>query len=413
MNNTDNLVNLLLLALVVIVAIVVILIIIYIKIKLNSKKKQKQYEQEKKQELGDKDVVKPEVEYSKESIFNFMEFEKIEDNMIIQKKGKFLMVIECQGINYDLMSEMEKVSVEQGFLEFLNTLRYPIQLHVQTRTVNLEQSINRYKDKLMVIENKYNDLKIKYAQIQKQEDISASEVQKANYELVKQRNLYEYTKDIISNIEKTSLNNNVLNKKYYIILPYYKDEMETGSFSEEEIQNMAFSELYTRARAIMNSLFACQINGKILDSMGLIDLLYTAYNRDESNSLRADKALNGGFEDLYSTSPDIIEKKMKALDNEIQRKAVEYANQMIEETKQEREYRRKRDNLNNLVMELAKGMIEHEKAVIGENVATETIKNIEKKQKEEANEKINKKEGGDGNEKEKVQTRRRGRPRNV
>ena len=65
-----------------------------------------------------KNVTKQSVDmsYSKESIMNFMEFDKIEDNMIVQKKGKrFLMVIECQGVNYDLMSKMEKVSVEEGF----------------------------------------------------------------------------------------------------------------------------------------------------------------------------------------------------------------------------------------------------------------------------------------------------------
>ena len=42
-----------------------------------------------------------------------MGFDKIEDNMIIQKKGKkFLMIVKCQGINYDLMSGVEKTSVE-------------------------------------------------------------------------------------------------------------------------------------------------------------------------------------------------------------------------------------------------------------------------------------------------------------
>ena len=41
-----------------------------------------------------------------------MEFDGIEDNMILQKGGKrFLMVIECQGVNYDLMSGLEKNSV--------------------------------------------------------------------------------------------------------------------------------------------------------------------------------------------------------------------------------------------------------------------------------------------------------------
>ena len=77
-------------------------------------------------------------EYTKESIMDFMEFEKIEDNMIVQKKGKrFLMAIECQGVNYDLMSRVEKVAVEEGFQQFLNTLTHQIQIYIQTRSVNL------------------------------------------------------------------------------------------------------------------------------------------------------------------------------------------------------------------------------------------------------------------------------------
>ena len=72
--------------------------------------------------------------------------------MIVQKNGnRYLMVVECQGINYDLMSEAEKVSVEEGFLQFLNTLRHPIQIYVQTRTVNLNDSIENYKKKLAEI----------------------------------------------------------------------------------------------------------------------------------------------------------------------------------------------------------------------------------------------------------------------
>ena len=56
------------------------------------------------------------------------------------------MAIECQGVNYDLMSQIEKVSVEEGFQQFLNTLRHPIQIYIQTRTVNLENSISTYKE---------------------------------------------------------------------------------------------------------------------------------------------------------------------------------------------------------------------------------------------------------------------------
>ncbi len=79
-----------------------------------------------------------------------MEFDTVEDNMISTKNGgKYvIMVVECQGINYDLMSEVEKNAVEEGFIQFLNTLRHPIQIYTQTRTINLESSIQTYRDKV-------------------------------------------------------------------------------------------------------------------------------------------------------------------------------------------------------------------------------------------------------------------------
>ena len=89
------------------------------------------------------------------SVMDFMEFDRIEDNMIVQKNGlKYIMVVECQGINYDLMSEVEKNSVEEGFIQFLNTIRHPIQIYVQTRTINLESSLQTYRDKVKEIEDK-------------------------------------------------------------------------------------------------------------------------------------------------------------------------------------------------------------------------------------------------------------------
>ena len=50
-----------------------------------------------------------------------MQFDKIEDNMIVQDNGaRYLMVVECEGVNYDLMSNMEKAAVEA-----YSTIRYP------------------------------------------------------------------------------------------------------------------------------------------------------------------------------------------------------------------------------------------------------------------------------------------------
>ena len=67
------------------------------------------------------DTRKNSPKQNKQSIFNFMEFDTVRDNMIIQKNGnRYLMVVECQGINYDLMSGVEKTGVEEGFVQFLN-----------------------------------------------------------------------------------------------------------------------------------------------------------------------------------------------------------------------------------------------------------------------------------------------------
>ena len=64
------------------------------------------------------------------------------------------MVVECEGINYDLMSQVEKTAVEAGFVQFLNTLRHPIQIYTQTRTINISDSITNYTDKIEEMSSK-------------------------------------------------------------------------------------------------------------------------------------------------------------------------------------------------------------------------------------------------------------------
>lgn len=386
----------------ILITLIGVVIILHIKEKINENE-EKQLERDK---VGDKEIKKSEKGYTKETIFDFMEFEKIEDNMIIQKKGKFLMVIECQGINYDLMSDMEKVSVEQGFMEFLNSLRYPIQLHIQTRTVNLENCIEDYKQRLQEIEKKYEMTKNKYEQ-KLEVSNNTRELEKLKYELIKQKNLFDYTKDIIANTERTSLNKNVLSKKYYVIVPCYQSEMESGEFSKDEVREMAFSELYTRAKSIINSLYACQVSGKILDSEQLVELLYTEYNRDEADVFGMEKARRAGFTELYSTAPDVLDKKIKVLDKQIEEEALNLANSKIEEARNEKEIeiKNKEDNIDELIAELAESMIFENQDYLGEDVAESAINKIKE---EKTTKKKLTKEGGKKDVQEKG---KKGRPR--
>ena len=330
-------------------------------------------------------VKKSQIIYTPESVIDFMDFEKIEDNMILQKNGKFLMVIECQGINYDLMSEMEKVSVEQGFLAFLNTLRAPIQLYIQTRTVNLEKSIDNYNMRLEEIEKKYTRVQLEYEALLRSENSSKNDIDRMKYEVLKQRNLKDYTEDIIKDVKRQSLNQSILSKKYYVIVHCYQSEIVTGDYNKDEVRNMAFSELYTRARNVINSLYACQVTGKILNSEELVELLYMAYNRDDADLFSASKNGQAGFAELYSTSQDVLDKKAKALDKLIEEEALNLANEKVNEARREKEQHllEKEQNKEKLIKNEAKEIIKKHKKYIGEEIATYATIKIEEENKEQ------------------------------
>ena len=400
MNNMDEnmLSQILMIALGTLIILLIILSIIFVTLKLKEKNNKKE---KKKERVVDESNVEKKLNapiYNKQSIYDFMEFDKIEDNMIIQKNGKrFLMVVECQGVNYDLMSKMEKIGVEEGFQQFLNTLRHPIQIYIQTRTVNLNESISKYKLKVKEVEDKYNQMLFRYNSLKNSDVYNQQELESYWFELTKQRNLLEYGRDIVSNTEKMSLNKSILNKKYYIVIQYFAEENNGEKYDKEEIRSMAFSELYTKSQSIIRTLSSCSINGRILTSIELVDLLYVAYNRDESEVFGIDKAIRAGYEELYSTAPDVYEKKIRILDETIRNRAIDLANEKIEKVKSrpQKAAQDREDNLEELIRKMATMVIEENRRYVGEDIAEEAIKEINSDE-----------EGGNSNEEIKKKTTR-------
>ncbi len=386
--NENTISSILSIVLICMIALLMMLSVWYLILKMRMQNKNKKVSEEKIPIKDKADSTKKEnkkssisTNYNIQPLKDFMEFDKIEDNMIVQKKGKrYLMVVQCQGVNYDLMSQVEKVGVEEGFQQFLNTLRHPIQIYIQTRTINLESSINTYKDRVKQIEDKYNSMRYEYKRMIESESYSKEALDGYFFELTKQKNLFEYGKDIVYNTEKMSLNRNVLNKQYYIILSYYLEENPDDNYNEEEVRGMAFAELYTKSQALISTLTACSVNGKILSSNELVDLLYVAYNRDEAEIFGLDKALRAGYDELYSTAPDVFEKKMKALDQQIEDKAIDLANEKIQkvQTIAEQKAREKEQNMENLINRMAELILSENSDYVGEDVAELAIEEIKK-----------------------------------
>lgn len=381
----NQITNLLSVLLGIFIFILFALIFVYIiLLKKNSKKNIKTTENkernEKTKETGSGNSIK--------TINDFMEFEDVQDNMIIQKENyKYIMIVECQGVNYDLMSEIEKNGVEEGFLQFLNTLRYPVQIYIQTRTVNLESSLSNYRERVKEIEADLFKKRQEYELMKKNPNISKEEKQKLFFSVVKQNNLYEYGRDIIADTERMSLNKNILNKKYYVVVPYYPTDLGDNNYDPYELRNIAFSELYTRSQAIIRTLAACDVKGKILNSKELVDLLYVAYNRDQEEVFDLDKALEAQYDKLYSTGEDVYAKKIKALDQIIEEQAIEKAKQKVEEAKTELEKKaiEKQNDLEKLINEMAKIVLESNRDYIGKETADEALNKLEKETKKTGN----------------------------
>lgn len=323
--------------------------------------------------------------YTKIPVFDFMQFDKIEDNMIVQDNGsRYLMVVECEGVNYDLMSNMEKAAVEAGFVQFLNSLRYTIQIYTQTRTVNIEDSIQNYKTRLDEIAKNLDYKKRKQASMLQEGIATQKQMDDLKREIARLQNLYDYGVDVVENIEKTSQNKNVLRKHYYIIVPYYASEIDNDLLDPEEKRNMIFAELYTRAQSIIRTLFACSMKCRILNSYEIADLLYVAYNRDESEVYGIDRALKAGYNELYSTAQDIVDKKIAALDQKIEQDALKLAVEKVEEVKSEKQKRlaKKEKSFEELVKEMAKQMLKDNQSILGQEVAKEAINKIEETKEE-------------------------------
>lgn len=380
--------NFLGMALAIFGSILIILVIIFIIVLYKEKKQNKKKSKNVKIQDNENKDVKKNQDYTSKSIFGFMEFDKIEDNMIIKNSGKkFIMAIECQGINYDLMSGLEKNSVEQGFLQFLNALRYPIQLYIQTRTVNLGNSISRYKQKISTIRDEYMRKQMEYNSILNNNEYTEKELNNAKFELVKARNLYEYGLDIVNNTEKMNLNKNILKKHYYIIISYTPEEANS-KYDEEEIKNRAFSDLYTRAQSLIASIGVCSVSAKVLNSEELAELLYVAYNRDEAEIYQLSDALKAGVDELYSTGKDVLDKRIIEINKEISQKAKENANeaavQAILDQERVRKVKQKEARMNELIDEMAKELLDENEEILGSDVIDEAKKIIEKdKTKEE------------------------------
>lgn len=333
-------------------------------------------------------------EVRKEDVFKFMEFDRILDSMIVQNNGsRYTMAIKCKGINYDLMSEVEQISVEEGFITFLNTLRYPIQLYVQAQNVDLKSVIQEYKNNISGVKSDFERLDAEYNKVLESFESTTQEIEKVENERNKVLNVYEYASDIINYVERMSTNKSLLQRNFYVLVSYSTSEIAgADKFTKDELLNICYTELLTRAQAIISGLSSCSVEGRVLDSNEVADLLYMAYNRDDKGLLSVKEAIDSGFYRLYSTSEEAFFKRTELLNQQIEQEARIKSLAALKKAIQKGEYstpKMKELEINERIAKQASDMVKHEdlpeqiKKEAQEDIAKE-FKNTKKQLVQEA-----------------------------
>ena len=202
---------------------------------------------------------------------NTLLFSEMRENMIIMSDGSFRAVVECQSINFDLMSAREREGVEFSYQNFINSLYFPVQILIRSRRVD----IGPYLDRL--------------AEIRRNQDNMLLNVLMDDY------------MDFIDVLAQEA---NIMDKSFYVVVPYYQkgDESVTkqqakGLFNSffsgkkeatvTKIDQITYAkakdEIKNRLDSVMSGMFQMGVKSRQLNTRELGELLYVSYNPDTSS----------------------------------------------------------------------------------------------------------------------------------
>ena len=114
-------------------------------------------------------------------------FSSVRDNIILMKDDSSRLVLKCSSINFLLKSQEEQDAIIISFQRFLNTLKFPIQILVRSKKLDIDSYLENLKDKALKQKNPL--------------------LQNQTYEYI------DYLKKLIEVAQ-------IMKKEFYIIVPY-------------------------------------------------------------------------------------------------------------------------------------------------------------------------------------------------
>lgn len=285
----------------------------------------------KKKEKSKASVTTPNAKGSNiKNTQNSLPFLKIRANgnaespaLILKDKDTYVGVVEIFGVNYNLLSTGEKLVLEEVFQRTLNGLDYPVQIYIQSRKIDLDSYNILYTKRLDELkENLKNEQGKVVLLINKQ--ASQKELNAAKSDVNRIISQIEYGENIVNFINQFASNSDILDKKYFISTPYHYDASQFNiKQNDDEKYATAFNTIINRLESILMSLNGANMEGKILNGIELSELLYTSFNKPDSDKYKLGNAVNSGFANHIITSRPveykIIEDEKRKIKEEYER----------------------------------------------------------------------------------------------
>ena len=196
-------------------------------------------------------------------------FSELRDSMVIMKDGSFRAVVACKSINFDLMAETEREGVEMSYQDFLNSINFSIQILVRSQRIDIRPYIEKLEG------------------LRRNED---------NMLLARLMDNY------IDFIDELSQEANIMDKSFFVIIPYYSSKEaehnmnETKNFFKalnrnkstgpiqinRDVYDKATTEMNHRCDAVIQGLYSIGINAVRLNTEALGHLFYSFNNPSEA-----------------------------------------------------------------------------------------------------------------------------------
>ncbi len=206
----------------------------------------------------------PKAGKSTPSTQKFLDFNEVRDGVVVMKDGTLRAVLSVSSTNFALKSEDEQNAIVQGYVQFLNSLDFPLQIVIQSRRLDISKYLNELAER------------------ERQQTNELLRMQMSDYR--------QYVSELVEL-------GDIMSKKFYVVVPYDPASDKTRGFFKQvwsafaaadviRLSNEQFADrkhvLEQRVSNVAAGLTSMSLVAELLETQQLIELLYNAYNPETS-----------------------------------------------------------------------------------------------------------------------------------